>query len=414
VVTNLLNAADNFSQVAISDPVYPDASGQIVLTLKPGPNNTVTGNYYFYLNALKIEYTPASVPVVSNTTPEVIYIDPTSSAGYIGSGWNGINFLSLNATLTLTATNDLSSGISAKVITKLAGTNTNGSTTPTGDAAEFAPAGGDSVYGCNVTFSGNLAPKGLMRFDGLNTNVAYTFTMYASRMGVTDVRDVEYTLAGAQTNSVVLDAANNASEVVVISNVYPDASGQIDFSMVSGPDNNNSYSFFYLSAMKIEYVPEVAAVIPVAKYYVDLSGSNTGVNWNQIQATILNSTTSLVTSTGSPGGCTITVTDNLGGINNDATATRVGDALEFQPMNTENAFGGNGTYAQGALQLTGLNPTNRYEITFFASRMGVSDNREALYTVAGLTTNSAALDSVSNTSNVCVVAAVQPTAGGHH
>ncbi|MDD2599264.1 MAG: hypothetical protein PHO37_08580 [Kiritimatiellae bacterium] len=60
MVTNYLDAADNFTNVAISSPLYPDASGKIVLTLKPGPNNNADNNY-FYLNALKVEYTPAVV-----------------------------------------------------------------------------------------------------------------------------------------------------------------------------------------------------------------------------------------------------------------------------------------------------------------------------------------------------------------
>jgi len=407
VVTNLLDAADNFSQVAISDPVYPDASGQIILTLKPGPNNTVTGNYYFYLNALKIEYMPA--PVIRD--PEIIYIDPTSSAGYIGAGWNGINFLTADATLALITTNDLSSGISATVITRLAGTNANGSPAPTSEAAEFAPAGPDSVYGCEVIFNGNLAANGLMRFDGLNTNVAYTFTMYASRMGVSDIRDAEYKLVGAQTNSAVLDAANNDSDVVIISNVYADVTGQIDFSMVSGPANNNSYRFFYLSAMKIEYIPPVIEL--KSEIYVDVAGANSGANWNQILANELNSSASLITYAGGFSGYSINVTDPLNsGINSGATATRTGDAAEFQPMGNENAYGANGTFSQGLLTLSNLNPANIYNFTFFASRMSATDNREALYTVTGQNSLSAALDSVNNTSNVCVVAGIQPTAAG--
>ncbi|MDD2599265.1 MAG: hypothetical protein PHO37_08585, partial [Kiritimatiellae bacterium] len=127
---------------------------------------------------------------------------------------------------------------------------------PMGAAAQFAPAGGDSVYGCDLLFAGSLiAPLGVVRFAGLNTNVSYTFTMYASRMGASDTRDAVYTLAGAATNSVVLDAVNNDSNVVIIPNVYADVNGVVDFSMVSGPNNNNDYKFFYISAMKIEYIP---------------------------------------------------------------------------------------------------------------------------------------------------------------
>ena len=407
-VTNYLDAADNFSDVAISDPVYPDSSGKILLTLGPGPNNNAdagNGRYYFYLNAFKIEFDD-SVPV-----EEVIYIDPTSGAGYIGDGWNGINFLTENSTLALTATNDSSSGISATVVTVLAGLNSSGSSSPTNAASEFAAAGGDSVYGCDVTFNGGLSPTGMVRFSGMNTNVAYSFTMYASRMGATDTRDALYTLSGANTDSAVLDAAGNDSEVVVVSDIYPNAAGEIEFSMTGGPGNNNSYGFFYLSAMKIEYIPAERNLPLIADFYVDATGSNTGTNWNQIQAHTTDSSATLLTSDGTTSPYTIKVAQRLTSVNYDASGIRVDDAAEFDPMGGACAYG-DSSNPQGILQLTGLNPAYLYDFTFFASRMGATDVREALYTVAGAVTNSAVLDAVDNLSEVCVVSDIQPTAEG--
>ena len=409
-VTNHLDAADNFSQTAVSDAVYPDAGGQITLILRNGPNNNAdagNGRYYFYLNALKIEY----APVLADSDPETIYIDPTSGGGYIGSGWNGISFLAKDASLSLTTSNDLASGIQATVITELAGANSNGSTSPSGDAAEFAPAGGDSVYGCDVTFSGNLAPEGIVLFSGLNTNVAYHFTMYASRMGVTDNREAEYTLSGAETNSVVLNAAANSSQVVVVSNVYSDAEGKIEFKVAGGPGNNNSYGFYYLSAMKIMYVPPSPQL--VGELYVDVAGSNSGSNWNQVHANTANSMASLITSIGDVSGYKIVVERSLNsGLNYNATGSPTGAAGEFSPMGNQNVYGANGTYSQGVLSLSNLNPSHLYDFTFFASRMSVSDNREGLYTVSGVNSGSATLDAANNTSNVCTVAGIKPTAQG--
>lgn len=63
--TAYLNCSNNISEVAVADGLIPDAGGNIVLTVGPGPNNT-NGSKFYYIGAMQI---------VSTTIPE-----PTSLA----------------------------------------------------------------------------------------------------------------------------------------------------------------------------------------------------------------------------------------------------------------------------------------------------------------------------------------------
>jgi hypothetical protein len=61
-------------------------------------------------------------------------------------------------------------------------------------------------------------------------------------------------------------------------------------------------------------------------------------------------------------------------------------------------------------KLTGLNPSAKYTLTFYASRTGVSDNRETGYTVTGANSGYAALDAANNITNTASVTGILPNA----
>jgi hypothetical protein len=63
--------------------------------------------------------------------------------------------------------------------------------------------------------------------------------------------------------------------------------------------------------------------------------------------------------------------------------------------------------ATKTVQLAGLNPAKTYDFTFFASRMGVTDARNAIYTIG---TKSAMLNASGNTSNTAKIIGIKPNA----
>jgi hypothetical protein len=138
----------------------------------------------------------------------------------------------------------------ATVTVPLTGANSNGSTSPTGDAEEFAPAGSNNAYG------NSSKPYGEVVFSNLIQNVAHTFTFCASRVGVSDVRTALYTVTGANSGLTTLDAANNSTQVATVADIYPRPGGTVTLRIEEGAPNTPR--LYYISAMKITYT-ELAA-----------------------------------------------------------------------------------------------------------------------------------------------------------
>lgn len=134
------------------------------------------------------------------------------------------------------------------------GSNTSGTTSPSGDATIFdAQATRDNLFGCITEFGGFTEPTGGFTLGGLSAapGVSYTFTFFASRLGVSDNRETAYDVDGATSGIGYLNASNNHSEVAVVSNIEADMNGEIRVLVSPGPNNNNASGFYYLGAMKI-------------------------------------------------------------------------------------------------------------------------------------------------------------------
>ena len=112
---------------------------------------------------------------------------------------------------------------------------------------------------------------------------------------------------------------------------------------------------------------------------------------------------SLTNTDGESTGYGLMVTDSFNNINTGGT-TMPDAATGFVSTATGDSFFGNtavfggATQPTGAIRLERLNPSIDYELTVFASRTGVTDNREAKYVMAGATRDSVALNASNNTS----------------
>lgn len=145
------------------------------------------------------------------------------------------------------------------------GSNFNGTTTPSGNAAQFAStATQDNFFGSTVAFGGFTEPTGGFTLAGLNPSFTYMFTFFASRMGVTDNREAAYAVSGAGSETVFLNASNNVSQVAITGGLTPNLDGTMTISVGPGPNNNNGSRFYYLGAMRIDVVPEPASMVLLA------------------------------------------------------------------------------------------------------------------------------------------------------
>ena len=141
--------------------------------------------------------------------------------------------------------------------------------------------------------------------------------------------------------------------------------------------------------------------------------------WNNVQVAVATSDTGLMSS--------LVTTQNLvtpiglqmvarfNGVNENGTldtnAPFATDATRDSLFGNTELFGGF-TNIFPIFKLTGLNPARSYSLGFYASRTGVGDVRQTLYTVTGAATSTTTLDVANNVTNIATVTGVTPNASG--
>jgi hypothetical protein len=161
---------------------------------------------------------------------------------------------------------------------------------------------------------------------------------------------------------------------------------------------------------------------------IDFGGANTTgrgpapddpfANWNNVSsslgATVNGQLPNLVTAGNLTTGVGLVILSRFNGANGNGTLA----SSLFPADATGDSLFGN-TESFGSLQnifpsfkLTGLDLASKYDLTFFASRTGVGDNRETGYTVMGLNAGFATLNPANNVANVAVVTEMSPSAAG--
>lgn len=130
---------------------------------------------------------------------------------------------------------------------------------------------------------------------------------------------------------------------------------------------------------------------------IDFGSNNSVSPWNNSSNNVSENILNLINSNAVNTGISLKITDSFPGINAVGT-TAPNASLGFPSTSTSDSFYGQGTDG-GSFLFNNLVIGKDYTITFFASRTGVSDNREATYTVIGTTTQSVSLDASNNTNN---------------
>jgi lysophospholipase L1-like esterase len=188
---------------------------------------------------------------------DTILIDFSSGSTNLSPDpWNNLTDWNVGAKVSqMKNSKNLQTTMGIEVTDRFSGTNQNGTTTPQGALKMPSSATRDSHFGNIEEWSGAIEPTGAYRFSGFNKDKEYTFILFASRMGVTDVRETKYKFTGSQVDSVYLSASNNESQTVSIT-VMPKEDGTFDLDLSPGEGNTNAYHFYYMTALKIVYEQE--------------------------------------------------------------------------------------------------------------------------------------------------------------
>lgn len=486
-----------------SDMLHMNAAGYTLWTAIIGPvldawTTTAGGTYLFDFGA------------AANTT--TFGPAPADPAHY----WNNVNESiggsDLGQLTNVVTTENSATSIRLSMLRRFNGANGNGTS---GSSVFPAAATADSLFGNTELFGGQSNVFPAFKLTGLDTQLVYEITFFASRTNVGDNRETRYTIAGGATQQVVLNAANNVSNVVTASNVTVSPSGEITVDLAPTENNNSANHFTYVGVMRVDAIPPQrpisfleepanakvavgspatfrAAVAGSPPFYVQwlsndvpitgavqlaytipvvspaMNGSRFSVSVSNLAFAVRSSNAVLEVVSAPAGPSSEVLLFDFGGANTTEHAAAPDDPLNFwnnitaalggavgsvtNLVSTENAStrvglailsrfnanNDNGTTSGGPFpadatrdslfgntetfngvasifprfKLTGLLPGRTYALTFYASRLGVSDNRETGYTVTGAKTNFASLNVANNITNLVTVAGVRPAAAG--
>ncbi len=182
------------------------------------------------------------------------YVDFGDTSSPTSGGWNNVIATTRNQegiAVSLNDENGTSTGMTLTINDSFDLTNTAGTTTPSASIPFPASSTRDSFFGSTQTFNGNINPTGGFVLTGLDPTKYYSFTIFASRTGVSDNRETKYAITGSTTSTVSLDPSNNTALTVDAFNIQPTASGTITLVASPGPNNNNASGFYYLGAMRL-------------------------------------------------------------------------------------------------------------------------------------------------------------------
>ena len=351
------------------------------------------------------------------------YISPTSQ-GTLPTGWNKCPFvISKSQPKMFTGLVD-SEGNATDVNLFLmipATANYPNSTQPfTGDAAEFEPMRAVVNNQSVCSTDPKVAALGLAesciraRFEGLDPAKLYAFTFAAQRInGNTDDLSARYTVNGANSGAIIMNAYNCTDRVARLPGIAPLPDGSIEFSVEAAESNTYWKRFGYLTGLKLEEMEDFGA----EDIYIDACKAPVTSNWvwNVASMRAAGSVRCLRDRNGIPTRVGINVDAATGGENANASISLTGDAAEFndarEGSNRQIYFNKS---SHGRATVLGLYPNCTYSFTFVASRADNDATKiyTTKYTVTGANSGSSTLDARNNTSNVARVSGIRPNERG--
>ena len=194
---------------------------------------------------------------------DAIHIDFGAGSTTSEGNWN--NMTSAAGTIENAITDSGSvTAIDFAMVDRYNGVNESGTTEPDEALGLPASATRDSFYGNDVVWGGLIEPTAQLVISGLDPSTSYQLTFFCSRMGAGDNRQTEYAISGdgGLVETLYLDPAENTDTDVTSKAIRPNANGEIIIDMQKGPDNNNSYGFFYLGALTLRVVQNLSATQP--------------------------------------------------------------------------------------------------------------------------------------------------------
>ncbi|MEM7309851.1 MAG: hypothetical protein AAF682_24455 [Planctomycetota bacterium] len=138
---------------------------------------------------------------------------------------------------------------------KFTQSTTDGVVTPT-PGSPLAQTGWPASVTRDALHGDEGKPDVELTLSGLDTGATYDLTFLASQLGGLSLRTTHVEVFGVQTPEAILDASDNASEVVLVPGLRPNGAGELRLTLAADRTNDAEDGFFCLNALRIEeYAP---------------------------------------------------------------------------------------------------------------------------------------------------------------
>ncbi len=183
------------------------------------------------------------------------YIDFGITSQETVGNWNNVSIENAadasGLVVNLIDSNGASTGVTLTIDDAFDTVNTSGNASPDPSLPFPDTAARDSFFGETSDFNGTLEATGGFTLTGLDPLKYYSFSIFASRNGVSDNRETQYTLAGSTTEIVTINPSNNTTDTADVVDIQSNASGEITLTAQPGPSNDNGFGFYYLGAIEM-------------------------------------------------------------------------------------------------------------------------------------------------------------------
>lgn len=268
---------------------------------------------------------------------------------------------------------------------------------------------------------------GAMRLDAVPEQQPIRFTQHPTSLTVTEGLPATFSAAVQGTppyfvrwfsNGIAVPNANQFAYTI------PSVTTNMDGAVFAVSVSN--LVFGATSSNAVLHVTPASANPAARALFFDFGGATITANgsspndplnyWNNVSTAVGSSSTgrltNLVTAANVATTIGLAMLSRFNGANENGTL----NSPSLPPNATRDSLFGNTETFSGlanvfpSFKLTGLNPEAKYDLTFYASRTGVSDNRETGYTVTGANSGFAALNAANNVTNIARVTGIIPNA----
>jgi lysophospholipase L1-like esterase len=398
-----LNAANNISNWAIFPPVTPDSSGELTVELTPSTNNN-NANHFTYVGVMKLIVAPPQTPIAFRTQPQ----DQSAYASWPATfriGVTGARPYYIQW---------LSNGVPIAGENQL--TYTIPSVTSAMNGTVFSAVVSNILYGAasqgaTLTVAADTNAPVLLSATALGSSSIEL--LFSEPLAIASIDAQKFQVNGSTVKTAVLFANGTSIRLTLVSPI----TGAFEVSASGVQDlSGNTITAGILASGTIPE-PETQAIL------IDFGSSSTtefGATpddpenyWNNLTDPT-GGIAQLVTVQNGPSQASLVMVRRFNGANLNGATSGVPfpiDATRDSFYGNTELFGGFSNIFPG-FKITGLDPAQEYDLLFYASRTGVSDNRETLYTVEGAQTNTAVLNAANNLTNNATLTGLTPSAGG--